>query len=73
MNRWRLIDVEKARGRRGGIGGRHANDEHIGGASRRTHPGGVPIDGTVWPLEGEPPRAVSQGWGDLSWARRGYR
>jgi hypothetical protein len=29
--------------------------------------GGVVVDGAVYPLAGEPPRAVSHGWGDLSW------
>ena len=29
-------------------------------------PSGVVIDGAVYPLEGQPPIAVSHGWGDLS-------
>jgi len=31
---------------------------------------GVVIDGAVYRLEGEPPVAVSDGWGDMSWLRR---
>jgi hypothetical protein len=31
---------------------------------------GVVIDGAVYPVAGEPPRAVSHGWGDMSWLRR---
>jgi hypothetical protein len=33
-------------------------------------PLGVVIDGVVYPLEGQPPVAVSHGWGDLSWLVR---
>jgi len=29
-------------------------------------PSGVVIDGAVYPLQGQPPVAVSQGWGNLS-------
>jgi hypothetical protein len=32
--------------------------------------GGVVIDGVVTPLAGEPPIAVSHGWGDLTWMYR---
>jgi hypothetical protein len=34
---------------------------------------GIPIDGAVYQLDGQPPRAQSKGWGDLSWLyqRRG--
>jgi hypothetical protein len=28
---------------------------------------GVVIDGAVYPLAGEPPVAVTHGWGDLRW------
>jgi hypothetical protein len=34
-----------------------------------TSQGGVVIDGVVYPLEGEPPVAVSKGWGDMGWTR----
>jgi hypothetical protein len=34
---------------------------------RPTSFAGVVIDNQVYPLAGEPPRAVSRGWGDLSW------
>jgi hypothetical protein len=34
---------------------------------RPSSPGGVVVDGAVYPLQSEPPRAVSRGWGDLSW------
>jgi hypothetical protein len=37
---------------------------------RPSHPAGVVIDDTVYPLAGEPPVAQSHGWGDLSWLRR---
>jgi hypothetical protein len=30
-------------------------------------PLGVVIDGVVYALDGQPPMAVSHGWGDLSW------
>jgi hypothetical protein len=32
--------------------------------------GGVVIDGVVYPLAGEPPIAVTHGWGDLTWLYR---
>jgi hypothetical protein len=32
--------------------------------------GGVVVDGVVTPLAGEPPVAVSQGWGNLTWMYR---
>jgi hypothetical protein len=31
---------------------------------------GVVIDGVVYRLSGEPQRAVSHGWGDMSWLYR---
>jgi hypothetical protein len=31
---------------------------------------GIWIDGELWQLEGEPPPARSQGWGDMSWTQR---
>jgi hypothetical protein len=34
---------------------------------RPTSLAGVVIDGAIYPLQGEPPRAVSHGWGDLRW------
>jgi hypothetical protein len=34
---------------------------------RPTSNTGVVIDGAAYPLAGEPPRAVSRGWGDMSW------
>ena len=31
---------------------------------------GIVIDGVVTPLQGEPPIAVTHGWGDLTWLYR---
>jgi hypothetical protein len=31
---------------------------------------GIVIDGVVYPLAGEPPIAVTHGWGDLTWLYR---
>ena len=38
-----------------------AGDQSEGGAS------GIKIDGVEYPLDGQPPVAVSHGWGNLSW------
>jgi len=32
--------------------------------------GGVVVDGATYRLAGEPPRAVTRGWGDLTWLYR---
>jgi hypothetical protein len=40
---------------------------------RPSSPAGVVIDGVTNSLEGEPPRAVSHGWGDMSWWYRRWR
>lgn len=70
MKPWRLVDKVRGGGGSDLAGGR-VRDEYIAaGAVDGGDPGGVVIDGVVWRLSGEPPRAVSKGWGDLSWARR---
>lgn len=69
--KWRLIDKIRTRAKTGlepgsGLGRvEQAAPLPVDGKD----PGGVVIDGVVWPLAGEPPRAVSKGWGDTSWAR----
>lgn len=40
--------------------------------NRQGTPSGAVIDGAAYQLEGEPPAAVSQGWGYMGWLRRGY-
>jgi hypothetical protein len=52
-------------------------DDHLGqesgtGAVCRT-PTGVVIDGVAFPLAGQPPVAVSRGWGNLSFLFFGRR
>lgn len=32
-------------------------------------PSGVVIDGAVYPLDGQPPKANQGSWGDIGWAR----
>jgi hypothetical protein len=36
-------------------------------------PSGVMIDGVVYQLGGQPPLAVSHGWGNLSWLFSRFR
>ena len=46
------------------------NGTFIGGTTLDPLPGvpsGVIIDGAYHALEGQPPTAVSKGWGDMSW------
>ncbi len=65
---WRLID--KVRGRvRSDLAGGRWRDEAVGASAVGGHPGGVLVDGVLWRLDGEPPRAVSKGWGELPGAR----
>lgn len=69
MKPWRLVD--KARGGSTDLTAGRVRQEYVAmGAIDNSDPGGVVIDGVRWRLEGEPPRAVSKGWGDLSWTRR---
>jgi len=35
-------------------------------------PSGIIVDGAACALQGQPPTAVSHGWGDMSWARSPY-
>ncbi|AYF26079.1 hypothetical protein CSH63_01090 [Micromonospora tulbaghiae] len=65
---WRLVDKVRGTGRSDLAGGRW-RDEAVGASGTTAHPGGVLVDGVLWRLDGEPPRAVSKGWGDLSWTR----
>ncbi|MFI7508644.1 hypothetical protein ACIBSS_17615 [Micromonospora aurantiaca] len=69
MTPWRLVDKVRGSSSTDLAGGRW-HDEYIGASAVGSHPGGVVVDGVLWRLDGEPPRAVSQGWGDLSWAYR---
>lgn len=38
-----------------------------GGTDDPRLPYGIMIDGAIYPLGGQPPLAVSHGWGDMSW------
>jgi hypothetical protein len=45
------------------------HNSFIGHEAQQGEPSGIVIDGAVYPLEGQPPIAVSHGWGDLTWLR----
>ncbi|NES30060.1 hypothetical protein GCE86_06710 [Micromonospora terminaliae] len=69
INPWRLVDKIRTNAKTGlAQGSGLGRTERVAGAGRwrpRRDPGGVVVDGVVWPLEGEPP--VAQGgnwWGD---------
>jgi hypothetical protein len=65
----RLVKQIDGKAGQGVKGGKYLPPESTIVAPPRTR-GGVVIDGVVTPLAGEPPVAVSHGWGDLTWLYR---
>lgn len=67
----KLVKQIDGKAGQGAKGGKYstAGRTYRGGPSPKSA-AGVVIDGDVYPLAGEPPVAVSHGWGDLTWLYR---
>jgi hypothetical protein len=66
----KLVKTIEGRAGRGVKGGDSPLRPASAIVARSLASGGVVIDGVVYPLQGEPPIAVSHGWGDLTWLHR---